>query len=479
MARRYLRILSDEDMQKIHNASLSILENTGMLIDHHEARNRLQEAGAKVNHESKIVKFPPELVKKSLESIPRTLTYAGRNLENDMILKAGGDVYARTPGGAVSYIDLRTGEYRKARIGDMKEWAVLTDALPNINGCAPITTGDVPVQTADIHAVQVLLENQTKHIMAQNFGLKNLKYMIEMMIAVRGSEEELKKRPLCHCTMATVSPLYLTEDNADRIILAGEYGIPVIIVTTATTGLSAPMTLAGTIAQANAEELGGLTVTQVMSPGAPAAYYMLPMVANMSTGTGLWNTPENKIMQAAMIQLGMELYGMPIEAPALGSHGVNWEQSVAEKMTGSLMTGFAGANLLNGAGYVDTALAANPAQLVMDDEIMGVSRRMLRGIEVNDDTLGLEVISRVGPRGTFLTDEHTLKYLRTDEFFRPTIFDRDSRMTWLSKGAKGLEQKAKEKALTILEEHKVPPLPEDIVKELGSIVNKADQELAG
>jgi trimethylamine--corrinoid protein Co-methyltransferase len=159
--------------------------------------------------------------------------------------------------------------------------------------------------------------------------------------------------------------------------------------------------------------------------------------------------------------------------------GLIWEQTLVEKATGLLMTGYAGANLFNGAGFVDSALAASPVQLVMDDEIIGVTRRILRGIEVNDDTLGLEAVARVGPQGTFLTDEHTLKYLRSDEFFRPSIFDRDSRMTWLSKGAKGLEQKAREKALTVLEEHKVPPLPEDVAKELRSIVNKADQELAG
>jgi trimethylamine--corrinoid protein Co-methyltransferase len=251
------------------------------------------------------------------------------------------------------------------------------------------------------------------------------------------------------------------------------------MVTVAAAGVSSPMTLAGTIAQINAEELAGLTISQVMRPGAPSPYYAFPGVADMSTGSGLQGTPENAMMYAAVTQLGRELYGMSTEINALVSDGVIWEQSLFAKASGALMTSFAGVNLINGCGFVDTALAANPVQLVMDDEIIGITRRISRGIEVNNDTLGLEAIARVGPRGTFLADEHTLKYLRTDEFFRPSIFDRDSRMSWLSKGAKGLEQKAKEKALTILEEHKVPSLPEDVVKELRSIVNKADQELAG
>ena len=157
MVKHYLRPLTKEDLQKIHNASLAILQDTGMLIDHYEARKILQEAGAKVDHEKKIVKFPPELVEKCLKTIPRTLIYAGRNPENDLTLRAGGEVYARPSSGETSYVDLKTGEYKRARMENLKEWCVLVDALPNIHCCAPLHAEDAPARTSDIHAMQVLL----------------------------------------------------------------------------------------------------------------------------------------------------------------------------------------------------------------------------------------------------------------------------------------------------------------------------------
>lgn len=479
MTKQYLRILSDEDIQKIHNASLAILENTGMLVDHHKARQMLQEAGAKVDHERKIVKFPPELVEKSLKSLPRTITYAGRNPENDMTLRAGGDVYARQASGEVSYVDLKTGEYRRARIDDVKEWAVLTDALPNINGCAALYTEDVPARTSDIHTVQVLLENQSKHVTSQSFSVKNLRYIIEMMLAVRGSRKELKKRPLFHAITAVISPLFLDEDDVDMMFLAGEYGIPVAICVVPNAGTTGPITICGSFAQGNAELLAAITVAQVAHPGHPIPYYWIPGVSDMATGAALQGAPEVMLMNAALIQLGRELYGLPTETNGFMCEGVICEQSMFQKGSSALMSCLAGGNLLTSAGSVENTLGNSPVQLVLDDEIMAITRRISRGIEINDDTLALEAIARVGPRGTFLADEHTLRYLRTDEHFRPTIFDHDLWSTWYAKGAKGLEQKAREKAVTILEEHEVEPLAEDVVKELRSIVRKADQELAG
>ena len=148
--KRQLRILSSEDMQRVHNASLEILERTGIRLDHQKAREMLQEAGARVDHETKTVKFPPELVEKSLNSRPRTVIYAGRDPSYDYTLKAGVEVRARATAMGTLYMNLKTGEYRKAKISDLKEWAILVDALSNIHTAEGFFASDVPAQTSDI-----------------------------------------------------------------------------------------------------------------------------------------------------------------------------------------------------------------------------------------------------------------------------------------------------------------------------------------
>jgi trimethylamine:corrinoid methyltransferase-like protein len=191
----------------------------------------------------------------------------------------------------------------------------------------------------------------------------------------------------------------------------------------------------------------------------------------MSTGVALLGSPENALIQAALCQLSSELYRLPVEINAFCADGVISEQVVFQKASSALTASLSGVNLLCHAGTIDTALAASPVHLVIDDEIMAVMHRMWRGI------VALDAISRIGPQGNFLVDLHTLEHLRSDEHFRPTIFDRNSSQTWYAKGAKDLEQKAREKALDILSKHEVEPLPEHVLKELAIIAHKADQEL--
>jgi trimethylamine--corrinoid protein Co-methyltransferase len=194
MRKQYLNFLSEEEMQKIHNASLAVLEQTGMRIDHQQAREMLQEAGARVDHESKIVRFPPDLVEKSLNSCPRELISGGRDPENDIIIKAGAeDLHGRCNAGATHYEDLNSGKYRRATEEDIKEFSVLVDALPNIFSCGGICAEGLPVQTSDIHCVQLMLKNQRKHVTIQPFTPNHLKYIIEMALAIRGDKEHLRK----------------------------------------------------------------------------------------------------------------------------------------------------------------------------------------------------------------------------------------------------------------------------------------------
>ena len=206
---KYLSFLSKDEMQQIHNASLQILQKTGMKIDHLGALKKLIAAGAEVNFQTKVVKFPPKLIEKSLETMPQQIVFAGRYPNNDIDLKVGGNIYCRTTSGPITYLDLETDTYKRAKIDDMKQFAILGDALPNINSNGTLHAEDVPKQTADIHSLRVLFENTKKHIYAQAFSAKNLGYMIEMLLAIRGSKKDLIKRPLLHIVIGVISPLYI------------------------------------------------------------------------------------------------------------------------------------------------------------------------------------------------------------------------------------------------------------------------------
>jgi trimethylamine--corrinoid protein Co-methyltransferase len=473
-----LRILSDEQLRTIHTASLTVLEETGMLVDHEKAREILQAAGASVDHDIKIVKFPRHLVEEKLKLVPRKVTYHGRTPEFDFTVEPDGDIYGRVPGGATNYIDLKTGEIRRACLADWAEFAQLVDALPNIHCVATLHCGDVPEATSDIHCMRVLLENQRKCIIHNAFSIRNHYYLLEMAIAVRGNREALAERPLFHHMLSPISPLFLNEDDTAQLLLACDYGIPTDIPIMPTSGSTAPITLAGTLVLANAEYLGTMTLAQSYRPGHVMPYFTDPVVADMRTATPLFAAPEVGLLVAAIAQLGNELYGLAPEGIGLTGDGFIVEQSLFQKAQNAVFQCMAGGKLIIGAGSVGSCMALSPAQLIIDDEIMHIARRWVKGIKVDESTLAVDVIQKVGPRGHFIMEEHTLAYLRTGELISTRIFDRDKLEAWQQKGSRNLEHRAREKGLALLAEHKTPTLPDEVLRELAAIVTRADTELS-
>jgi len=325
--------------------------------------------------------------------------------------------------------------------------------------------------------MRVLLENQRKCIIHNAFSIRNHHYLLEMAIAVRGSREALAERPLFHHMLSPISPLFLNEDDTAQLFLACDYGIPTDIPIMPTSGSTAPITLAGTLVLANAEYLSTMTLAQSYKPGHVMPYFTDPVVADMRTATPLFAAPEVGLLVAAIAQLGSELYGLAPEGIGLPCDGFIVEQSMFHKAQNSIFQCMAGGKLIIGAGSVGSCMALSPTQLVIDDEIMQIARRWVKGINVDEDALAVDVIRKVGPRGHFITEEHTLAHLRTGELIGTKIFDRDKLEAWQQKGSKGLEQRAREKGLALLAQHQTPALPDDVLRELAAIVRRADSEL--
>ncbi|UCB45256.1 MAG: trimethylamine methyltransferase family protein [Spirochaetota bacterium] len=477
MQNQILRVLSTEELSRIHDVSLGVLERVGMKIEHKGAQEILDGAGAIVESSTGVVRFPPTLVEEKLKLVPRSFEYHGRSPDVDVRLEPGGEVYSRIAGGAPEYIELASGRHRPARIGDLREFAVLGDALSEIHIASVLTCEDVPLETSELHAVKVLLEHQRKCIATNALTIDNLRTMIEMLVAVQGSREALVSRPLVHLLLCPVSPLTLLEDMTEQLLFCCEYGIPTDNPIMPAAGSSSPNTLAGTIVQANAEFLGTMTLAQTARPGHPMPYFADPVVADIRTISAQFATPEVGLLIASLQQLGGGLYGFPPQGIGLDSDGFDYAQTLFQKAQNTIFQVMSGGKLVIGAGNVEGCMAFDPAQLVIDNELMRIARRWARGVTVNDDTMALEVIERVGQVGQFLDDDHTIKHLRSGELLDTELFARSNRETWVAAGSKDLVVRAREKALSILKTHEVEPLPEHVSRELNRIMAKADESV--
>jgi trimethylamine---corrinoid protein Co-methyltransferase len=475
-----LRFLSKEGLEKVYDAALRILDEVGMQVDYPRAQEVLAGEGARVDKATNRVTFPPDLVKKKLALLPKRYTYQGRTPEFDYTASLDGDVAARPAGGCTGYIDLNTVQHRRGGIGDWREICHLVDGLPNMAAVGNMHCGDVPAQTSDIHSMRAMLESSRKCAVHGAATVAHFRAQIELLLAAAGSKEALAKRSQVHHMIAVTNPLYWPADHGEQLFIACEYGIPLDIPVMSIIGITSPITVAGSLAQNVAEELGVVCLVQSIRPGHPMAFFLDPVVGNMRTAEALCGAPESALSIAATCQIGTELFGVPTEAIGFDTDGFSSPQTMYQKAQNLIFQVLSGGKLIVGAGCIESITTLSPIQIVIDDELVAIAKRWLRGIEVDDETLAFEAIKRVGPRGNYLTDEHTITRLRTGEMADLKLAERDSRrQVWEATGKKTLESRARDKALDLVKNHKVPPLADDVLREFAAIIKRADKLIAG
>ncbi len=480
MAMTTLRVLAPDELSRIHAASLRILADVGMRFDHPAALDVLEGAGARIDRTDHRAYLPPDLVERCRALIPTRLTYHGRTPEFDRVSQVGGPIFGRNAGGCPDYVELGTSVHRPARISDWREFVRLSDALPFVGAVGNQHTRDVPGRTADVHSFRAMLEEGRKCAVHGASSVANLRYQIEMLLAVRGSREALAERPPIHNMVAVYNPLYHDEDNAAQILMSVEYGIPLDIAVMSIVGMTSPATLAGSLAQTVAEELATITLVQSLRPGHPCAFFVDPTVGNLRNGEALTGAPESALLLGAICQIGTELFGVPTSAIGLDTDGFSAAQTMFQKAQNVAFEVLAGGTMVVGAGCVESIMALSPVQLVLDDEVLAIASRWRRGITVTEESLAVDVVARVGPRGSFLAEDHTLEALHAGELLDLKLAERESRRAvWESRGAKTLEERADEQARSILAAHDVPPLPDDVLRELAALEAAADRELSG
>ena len=476
MARSTINLLSRDEIEDIHNASLEILENPGLEILSKRALDILKEAGGNVNYEKNRATIPQHLVKEALEKAPKTLTYGARNPKNSFLLDKR-EIHFTTNGYAVFIRDHETGERRNSTQRDLARWAVLADYLETVHVIWPsLNPTDVPEHMQRLSALSTCLSNSEKHVEHYAENAREAQYEIEIAAAIAGGREELKKHPVISAVQCPIAPLGFDKGLTDAVIEFAEAGVPVVALSMPITGLTGPATLAGSLVVNNAEVLGNVVISEFAAPGAPLIYAGSPGSMDFKTGAYV-EAAENTLLNAALTQLARK-YDLPCEiSGGSSSSKLPDAQAAYDGAIGFLTTILTGPDLLCGLGGIDSANAMSPEMLIMGNEIVEDALRIARGIQVNDYTLAVEVIRKVGPSGNFLAEKHTLDNL-LKEHLVPKISSRESYEAWKQNGSKSIVDVSREKTKEILEKHKPIALENDVQIQIQEIMRKAQVELA-
>jgi trimethylamine--corrinoid protein Co-methyltransferase len=398
--------------------------------------------------------------------------YAARNPKNDFVLDKQTPHFTTT-GMPAFILDGETGERRNSTIEDLARYTRIVDYLKNVHSVWPsMVTTDIPGPMQCLMEFITVVRNTAKHAEHEALNARDARYQVEIATAIVGSKEQLKKRPIISAVQCVFSPLTYEKGMIEGAMEYARAGVPVVVMPMPLSGTTGPVTSAGTMAQNNAEFLGDLVILESVSPGAPVVYSPGVGAVNFKTGYHRW-APESSLMHLGLNQLA-HYYGLPSEVGVMGGGSKLLDAQAGYQKAISLITALLMApDIALGFGGLGGCIC--PETLTIDNEIVDYALRYLEGLEVNDDTLALDVIDKVGPGGHFLGEKHTLQHFR--EGWMPEITDMETFEIWEKKGSKSIAQVAKEKTKEILATHKVVPIPEDVQKEVSRIMKRAEAEL--
>lgn len=462
------RKLSDDQVERLHHASLEILDRTGVCLYEPEALELLKKKGLQVEEENR-VRIPPGLVEWALAVAPKRAVLCDRHGRRVMPLERNNVFYG--PGSdCPDVLDVRTGERRVGTLQDIADAMRVCDSLPNIDFVMSFCiASDVPQEVADRHQMRAMLMNSSKPILFVTTEFEGCVDAIRMAEATAGGEEALRRNPLCACYINVTSPLRHNQEALRKLLFLAGKGLPTTYTPMVLRGISGPVTAAGAIALANAGELAGLVLAQLKREGAPVILSGgVNDMLDMRTTVDAYADPTNRVM---LVELAHR-YGLPIFGlTGCSDSKLPDEQAAAEAAFSIILETLAGAQLAHDVGYLDSGTLNSIEQIVICNELIAYTKRFMQGLEVNEETLALDLIDEVGPHGDFVTTDHTLRHFREDWY--PELFDRRKHDAWKAAGGKTLRERAREKALHILETHRPEPLPADVQRKVDEIVAQA------
>jgi trimethylamine--corrinoid protein Co-methyltransferase len=446
--------LSDRDMQRIVDEACGLLARSGMHIYSKTARDYLTKAGAELDHDGLTIRFPKSFVEDAIATAPSSVTLCGRNPDHDVMLEDS-RVYYGTGGTAIYVMDLESGERRPSTNEDVKLNARLIDALPHVH---LFTINVFPNEIKDVDCIDInrfywSLRNTSKHIMGGIYSLKGTRQVVEMADMLAGGKQALRERPFVSFITLVISPFKIDGLYGDITCYVAEQGLPVVTPTEPICGTTSPITLAGNVLVHTAETLGGVALVQAVKKGAPVIAGSVGSVPNLRTMGIVTGAIERGMLNSATAQIAQHLE-LPFYSTAGNSDSKTEDvQAGVESAMTNLLVGMSGANYIHdAAGLFDGDLTISYEKLVMDNEILGMCERVLRGIEVTDDTLAVDLIENVGPGGNFITEGHTVMNMM-DEFFDPALADRTLYEEWVAAGRLTMKDRARQKLNELMAAH--------------------------
>jgi trimethylamine--corrinoid protein Co-methyltransferase len=475
VARVKISLLSDAQIQRLHEASLRILATVGVHVPHEEMLRLLAEAGAEVDYCTQLAKLPENLVMASLAAAGRRFAIYGRDRGKQAEFGAGKRNYNTTAGQAHWLEpDLRR---RPATLEDVRTASRFGDALPWINIVGAMSDPhELPPSYRCVVVAAELLKNATKPIMFWFHDRASARFILELFTIVAGRDEEASRYPFAYPFLEPISPLRFPRNGIDLLFETCRFNLPVPVGPMAQTGATAPGTLAGTLAQENAEILAGICLVQQIGPGTPVCYGGIPHVFDMRTTQLVFAGPEQAIMAVAMTEMG-KFYGLPVYINVgLTDSKVPDAQAGLEAGITLACGALAGADIFGHFGICGVDQASSLDMLVMQHEAIGYVERLLGDLEISEETLGLEVLARARDTGSFLAEEHTVRHFRRELWF-PQLLDRRFFQSWADDGKKDMAARCREMKDRILREHMPVPLDDGVCKAVDKLVEDARRHL--
>lgn len=463
-----VRFLDDGFVTSILAAAQRILAEVGVYIEYPPATERLLAAGGQLGADGR-VRIGSELVDRALATVPSEVRLFDRAGENPIVI--GGEQVNFNPGSAaIRVYDYQERRLRPAVSADCIAFARLTDRLPAFAlQSTSVVPDDVPLDRADRVRLRYALEYGRKPIVTGTFSPKSFDFMRRMLVAVRGSEAQLREQPLAIFDCCPSPPLKWSSLTCSVLMACAEHGIPAELVSMPLTGATAPVTLAGALAQHTAENLSGIVIHQLASPGAPIIYGGSPSAFDMRQGTTPMGAIETMMLDAAYVQVGKAL-GLPTHAyMGLSDAKLADYQAGLESGMGALLAALAGVNVVSGPGMLDFESCQSLEKLVLDHEACNMALRCVAGIHRRDLDSVVEVIQHGLAAEQFLNLDHTRAWYRA-EFYRPSaVIDRQVGDAWMAAGAKSALERAHEEVARLLAEEPDSSLEPALLRELADL----------
>jgi len=453
--------LDSAGIARINDTVFKIIEEIGCEVHSELALEAFAGAGARIDRETRRVRFSRRKARKLIAMAPSEITLCGRERKHDIRL-GGTRVYTGTGGTALNVYEPASGELRQANLNDLKNIAGLVDKLENIHLLLlPTYPGELAMEEVDVNRFFAGLDNTTKHIMGGIYTPEGMEQVIKMAEIIAGSPQALRKRPIISLITCVISPFTIDTGYGDLIVQAARNGIPVVCPSEPLCGATSPVTLAASLAVQTVDSLMGVILTQAVNPGTPVIFGSVATNTDLRDYKYIAGSVEMGLLNAAGAQMA-QFYRLPYYATGGMTDSKTLDaQAGYESAITNLMCALAGSNFIHdAAGLMEFAMTVCYEKYVIDNEILGMVMRAVEGIRIDDEKLAYDLMKEVGPGGNFVTAKHTRRFMRK-EHYQPTLSDRNTRETWEARGSQTSWQKAAARVREILAAHTVR-LPEAV-----------------